>query len=113
MSVARLIPARRFVLATSLVSLAASPQLLTAQAQSGDGIFVGPFTAGTVLRDNLTRGNGGDGIEAQGSDARVGGNQAFSNGDFGIDAAAGVTDLGGNQASGNGNPLQCRNVFCS
>ena len=88
-------------------------QLLTAQAQSGDGIFVGPFTAGTVLRDNLTRGNDGDGIEAQGSDARVGGNQAFSNGDFGIDAAAGVTDLGGNQASGNGNPLQCRNVFCS
>jgi parallel beta-helix repeat protein len=78
-----------------------------------DGIFVGPFTSGTLLRDNLVQRNTGDGIEVQASNARFGGNRAFDNGDFGIDAAAGVTDLGGNFASGNGNPLQCRNVFCS
>ena len=85
----------------------------TAEARSGDGIFVGAFTAGTLLRGNTVQRNAGDGIEAQGTDARIGGNRAFDNGDFGIDAAAGVTDLGGNVASGNGNPLQCRNVFCS
>jgi parallel beta-helix repeat protein len=85
----------------------------TAEARSGDGIFVGAFTAGTLLRDNIVQRNAGDGIEAQGTDARIGGNRAFDNGDFGIDAAAGVTDLGGNVATGNGNPLQCRNVFCS
>lgn len=78
-----------------------------------DGIFVGAFTAGTLLRDNLVQRNTGDGIEVEASNARLGGNRAFDNGDFGIDAAAGVTDLGGNVASGNGNPLQCRNVFCS
>jgi parallel beta-helix repeat protein len=77
-----------------------------------DGIFVGAFSAGTLLRDNVVQRNTGDGIEVQASNARLGGNRAFDNGDFGIDAAAGVTDLGGNVATGNGNPLQCRNVFC-
>lgn len=81
--------------------------------QGNDGIFVGAFTAGTLLRDNLVQRNVGDGIEVQASNARLGDNRAFDNGDFGIDAAAGVTDLGGNVASGNGNPLQCRNVFCA
>lgn len=81
--------------------------------QFNDGIFVGAFTAGTLLRDNIVQRNTGDGIEVQATNARIGGNQAYDNGDFGIDAAAGVTDLGGNVASGNGNPLQCRNVFCS
>jgi parallel beta-helix repeat protein len=78
-----------------------------------DGIFVGAFSTGTLLRDNLVQRNTGDGIEVQASNARLRGNRAWNNGDFGIDAAAGVTDLGGNFASGNGNPLQCRNVFCS
>lgn len=82
-------------------------------ASDGDGIFVGPFTAGTLLRNNLVDRNEGDGIELQAPDARLRGNGARDNGDFGIDAAPGVTDLGGNFASGNGNPLQCRNVFCS
>jgi parallel beta-helix repeat protein len=79
---------------------------------SGDGIFVGAFTAGTVLRGNSAHGNEGDGIEVQGTASRLGDNRANGNGDFGIDAATGVTDLGGNTASGNGNPVQCRNVFC-
>lgn len=78
----------------------------------GDGIFVDGPATGTLLRDNVTASNAGDGIEVQSVDARLRGNSANSNGDFGIDAAAGVTDLGGNTAFGNGNPLQCRNVFC-
>jgi hypothetical protein len=78
----------------------------------GDGIFVGAFTAGTLLRNNLARDNAGDGTQVLSSAARLRDNLATDNGDFGIDAAAGVTDLGGNGASGNGNPLQCRNVFC-
>lgn len=80
--------------------------------QYGDGIFIGAFTAGTLLRGNVATGNAGDGIEVQGTATRLGDNAANDNGDFGIDAAAGVTDLGGNTATGNGNPLQCRNVLC-
>jgi parallel beta-helix repeat protein len=85
----------------------------TLPANAGDGIFVGGFTYGTLLRSNLVHDNTGDGIEVQATNARLRDNSATVNGDFGIDAAAGVTDLGGNFASGNGNPLQCRNVFCS
>ena len=77
-----------------------------------DGIFVGAFTANTILRGNHAHDNDGDGIEVQGVQTRLTGNTADNNGDFGIDAVAGVTDGGGNFASGNGNPLQCRNVFC-
>jgi hypothetical protein len=83
------------------------------QDNFNDGIFVGTFTAGTLLRDNVVERSTGDGIEVQASNARLGGNRALDNGDFGIDAASGVTDLGGNFAVGNGNPLQCRNVVCS
>jgi parallel beta-helix repeat protein len=81
-------------------------------ARFGDGIFVGAFTAGTLLRNNLLEKNADDGIQVQASDARLRDNTARTNGDFGIDAAAGVTDRGGNSATGNGNPLQCLNVFC-
>jgi parallel beta-helix repeat protein len=98
------------LIAENEVSGAALPQ--GPGSQFGDGIFVGAFTAGTLLRDNLANMNEGDGIELQGSNARLKDNSANANGDFGIDAAAGVTDLGGNGAFGNGNPLQCRNVFC-
>jgi parallel beta-helix repeat protein len=78
----------------------------------GDGIFVGPQVTGTLVRDNYSHDNEGDGIEVQNSATRLRGNRANHNGDLGIQAVAGVTDLGGNTASGNGNPLQCTNVFC-
>ena len=78
----------------------------------GDGIFVGAFTAGTLLRDNVAHDNAGDGIEVRGAASRLADNVANDNGDWGIDAAAGVTDLGGNSASGNGQAAQCRNLFC-
>jgi Right handed beta helix region len=81
-------------------------------AEAGDGLYVGAFTAGTVIRDNYAHDNEGDGIEVAASSARLTDNRADANGDFGIDAAAGVTDGGGNTASGNGNSLQCRNVVC-
>ena len=84
----------------------------TARDGFGDGVFVGAFTAGTIVRRNTANGNDDDGIEVQGVGSRIGDNAADDNGDFGIDAVAGVTDLGGNTAGGNGNPLQCRNVFC-
>jgi hypothetical protein len=77
-----------------------------------DGILVGAFTAGTLLRGNFVHGNGDDGIDVQAPSARLKDNRADDNGDLGIDAVAGETDLGGNTASGNGNPLQCVNVFC-
>ncbi len=78
----------------------------------GDGIFIGPLAAGTLLRDNYVHDNEGDGIEVQSADTRLRGNRADANDDLGIQAVTGVTDLGGNSASGNGNPLQCTNVFC-
>jgi hypothetical protein len=77
-----------------------------------DGIFVGAFTAGTVVRGNSSIDNLLDGIQVQGVQSGIGDNVANDNGDLGIEAVAGVTDLGGNLASGNRNPLQCTNVFC-
>lgn len=78
----------------------------------GDGIFVGPQVTGTLVRDNYSHDNEGDGIEVQNAATRLRGNRADDNGDLGIQAVAGVIDLGGNTASGNDNPLQCVNVFC-
>ena len=56
--------------------------------RGGDGIFVEDLATGTFLRDNVTHANAGDGMEVQGSGARLRGNAADGNGDFGIDAAA-------------------------
>jgi Right handed beta helix region len=79
----------------------------------GDGLFVGAFTAGTVVRGNRPYYNEDDGIEVQAAQTRIGYNRTADNGDYGIDAVPGVTDFGGNTATGNGNPAQCRNVFCA
>jgi parallel beta-helix repeat protein len=87
----------------------AGPGTLDSEA---DGIFVGAFTANTIVRGNHAHDNDGDGIEVQAVQTRIADNTADANGDFGIDAVAGVTDGGGNTASGNGNALQCRNVAC-
>jgi hypothetical protein len=79
----------------------------------GDGIVVSAATAGTLLRNNLSQRNDGDGFDIRATDARLRANSAFDNRLLGINAVAGVTDLGGNRARGNGNPLQCLNVVCS
>jgi parallel beta-helix repeat protein len=81
-------------------------------AHFSDGIFVGAFTAGTVVRGNTSTDNLLDGIQVQGTETRIADNTANDNGDLGIEAVEGVTDGGGNSASGNRNPLQCVNVFC-
>jgi parallel beta-helix repeat protein len=85
----------------------------TVTNSKGDGIFVGPFTADTLLRGNRVLYNEDDGIEVQSAGTRIGYNRTALNGDYGIDAVPGVADFGGNTASDNGNPAQCRNVFCA
>ena len=85
----------------------------TVTNSKGDGIFVGPFTADTVLRGNRVLYNEDDGIEVQSAGTRIGYNRTALNGNYGIDAVPGVTDFGGNTASDNGNPAQCRNVLCA
>jgi hypothetical protein len=79
-----------------------------------DGIVVGPIVRGvTVVKRNVSSGNGDDGIDVDTTHAIIIKNTANDNADLGIEAVAGVTDGGGNKASGNGNPLQCLNVVCN
>jgi hypothetical protein len=78
---------------------------------TGDGIRVGPFTANTVVRENVAVGNGEDGIDVEGQTARLIRNLANDNTDLGIDARPG-TSATGNRASGNGNPAQCAGIAC-
>lgn len=112
-----------------------------------DGIRVDTFapddlpTTDTVIRGNIVRGAGVDGISVgtettnpvintriehnrvsrstdDGIDVlRVGtillGNLANHNGDLGISAMPGTIDAGGNRAHGNGNPAQCVGVVCA
>jgi parallel beta-helix repeat protein len=94
------------------VSGATDPDISPPADFFGDGIVIGSFSAGVLLRGNRAHDNASDGIDVNASGVRIADNTANDNGAFGIDAVAGVTDLGGNTASGNGNPLQCRNVFC-
>jgi hypothetical protein len=79
----------------------------------GDGIFVSPFSARTLLRGNVVEGMADDGFDVRSASTRLGANSATGNGAWGIDAVPGVTDLGGNTASGNGQAAQCRNVACA
>jgi parallel beta-helix repeat protein len=75
-----------------------------------DGLGVDATSEGTVLEHNRAVGAGDDGIQsAAGVLTR---NSAFLNHDLGIEAAPGVTDGGGNRARGNGNPLQCIGIAC-
>jgi Right handed beta helix region len=102
--------------ATGLVLLSGADNSLLDNSvtnSKADGIFVGAFTAGTVVRGNRPYYNEDDGIEVQAAQTRIGYNRTAQNGDYGIDAVPGVTDFGGNTASDNGNPAQCRNVFCA
>ena len=78
---------------------------------TGDGIRVGAFTAGTVVRENIAVRNGEDGIDAESSGVRLVRNLANDNTDLGIDARPGAVAIG-NQASGNGDPAQCAGISC-
>jgi parallel beta-helix repeat protein len=93
------------------VSGATKPAVTPPNDMFGDGIVIGSFSAGVLVRGNRAHDNEGDGIVVQASDVRIGDNSATGNGGFGILAVPGVTDLGGNTASGNA-AGQCVNVFC-
>jgi parallel beta-helix repeat protein len=71
-----------------------------------------PVPSGTVMRGNLVRRAGHDGIRTDSAAAVLTRNAAFFNHDLGIDAEPGVTDGGGNRAHHNGDPAQCVGVSC-
>jgi parallel beta-helix repeat protein len=99
------------VLVDNQVFDATDPGIPNPPPEYGDGIFVGGFASGMVLRGNRAERNGSDGIDVRASGTKLDTNAAFNNGGWGILAVAGVTDLGGNTAGGNG-AGQCQNVFC-
>jgi Right handed beta helix region len=99
------------VLVDNQVFDATAPAIPDPPPQWGDGIFVGAFSAGAVLRRNRAERNAGDGIDVRATGTRLEDNSAFNNGGWGIIAVSGVVDLGGNSAGGNG-AGQCQNVFC-
>jgi large repetitive protein len=83
-----------------------------------DGISVGTDGDPTAVTDtlvlrNTATGAGDDGIDVDSVATTLTRNRAYRNDDLGIEAVPGVTDGGGNKAAGNGNPLQCTNVFCN
>jgi parallel beta-helix repeat protein len=77
-----------------------------------DGIRVDTNTTGTVLRGNIAKGAGDDGLDVDSAATRLEGNLALLNRDLGIEAVPGVTDGGGNRARHNGNPAQCTGIAC-
>jgi hypothetical protein len=95
----------------------------------GSGVSSGSQPAGLLAANNVTNGNGYDGIHVdatkpaqnpQGLTVTIKGNHADSNGNLGIGAPrnstvpppVSVTDGGGNTAKHNANPAQCANVVC-
>ncbi len=67
---------------------------------------------GSMLDGNVAIGAADDGIDVESASTTLTRNLALNNGDLGIEAVPGVTDGGGNRAAGNGNPAQCTNVGC-
>jgi parallel beta-helix repeat protein len=84
-----------------------------------DGIAVAtePDTPSTVadtfLSGNISTGAADDGIDVDSPTTTLGRNIAARNGDLGIEAVAGVTDAGGNRAWSNGDLRQCTIVLCA
>ena len=81
-----------------------------------DGIAVGTDHAGpidgTIVERNLAIGAGDDGLDIESPGTVLARNLALRNDDLGIEAVLGVADAGGNRAARNGNPAQCLNVAC-
>ena len=65
-----------------------------------------------MLRGNIAKGAGDDGLDVDSAATKLLGNFAMLNGDLGIEAVPGVTDGGGNRARHNGNAAQCTGVAC-
>jgi parallel beta-helix repeat protein len=81
-----------------------------------DGISVGTETdnpiPNTRIAGNHVSRSADDGIDVARAGTLVAENTANLNGDLGISAVLGVIDGGGNHAFGNGNPAQCINIAC-
>ncbi len=78
----------------------------------GDGVLVDASAAGSLLEGNLALWSAGDGFDIAGP-ATLTRNRALRNANLGIKAGPGVTDGGGNRARGNGDPAQCTgNIVC-
>jgi parallel beta-helix repeat protein len=79
----------------------------------GDGVRVESSATGSLLEGNLALRSTDDGFDIAGSTTLTR-NRAFRNGSFGINAGPDVTDGGGNRARGNGIAEQCTdNVACT
>jgi parallel beta-helix repeat protein len=82
-----------------------------------DGISVGTETANPVadtrIQANRVSRSADDGIDVRRAATTLVGNWAHDNGDLGIFAAAGAIDGGGNRAERNGNAAQCVGVACN
>jgi hypothetical protein len=88
------------------------------RAAGVDGISVGTDGEKTAVTHTLIQGNraigaGDDGLDVESAATKLTRNAANHNHNLGIEAVHGVTDGGGNTASGNGNPAQCTGVVCS
>jgi hypothetical protein len=81
----------------------------------GPQSFLGLAVSGarrTLVRGNVVRESGGDGINNGAPSSTLARNKADNNADLGIESVAGVVDGGGNRARGNGDPRECVNVVC-
>jgi parallel beta-helix repeat protein len=78
-----------------------------------DGLLVNKKAHHSLLKRNVARGAGDDGLDVNNPTTKLTGNEARRNGDLGIEAVRGVIDGGGNKASGNRDPRQCTHIACS
>ena len=78
----------------------------------GDGLQVNKRDDHSLLKRNIAAGAGHDGFDIESRTTKLTRNEARRNGDLGIEAVRGVIDGGGNKASGNGDPRQCTHIVC-
>lgn len=81
-----------------------------------DGIIINREDAGpvddTLVAGNVVTRSGDDGIDVRAASTTLTRNQLVRSRDHAIEAVAGVTDGGGNHGVASGNPVQCTNIVC-
>lgn len=87
------------------------------RAAGGDGIAVATTGDGvvidTIVTGNLAVASAGDGIHVAAATTRVTANVATGNGGYGINAVPGTRDGGRNVAFANRGPTQCVTISCA
>jgi parallel beta-helix repeat protein len=82
------------------------------RSAGGDGVRVESSATGSLLEGNVAVRAADDGFDVAGPATLIR-NRAFRNGSLGIRAGLGVTDGGANRARANGDPAQCTsNIAC-